>query len=112
MAAATVAALNGSDCLVLDSMAVAQAAAEDPDHQLLLAKETAGDWHPHQAQELACLRQFYQVRDRLAVSQGMVTYTYEQGSVRLVIPEALRRRIAANLQAGHQGLDGMLGRAK
>lgn len=73
---------------------------------------TAGDWHPHRAQELACLRQFYGVRDKLAVSQELVTHTYDQGSVRLVIPEALRQRVAANLHAGHQGLDGMLRRAR
>ena len=112
VAAATVAALNSDENLILDSSAVAQAAAEDPDYQLLIAKVTAGDWHPHRAQELTCLRQFYGVRDRLAVSQGLVTYTYEQGSVRLVIPAALRQRVAANLHAGHQGLDGMLRRAR
>ena len=47
MVAATVAMLDGSDCNILDSMAVVQAAAEDPDYQLLLAKMTVGDWHPY-----------------------------------------------------------------
>ncbi|KAK3894918.1 hypothetical protein Pcinc_001366 [Petrolisthes cinctipes] len=112
MAAATVAALNCDDCIVLDSTMVVQAAAEDPEYQLLIAKVTAGDWHPHRAQELVCLRHFYGVRDRLAVSQGLVTYMYGQGSVRLVIPIALRKHVAENLQAGHQGLDGMLRRAR
>ena len=44
--------------------------------------------------------------------QGLVTYMYEQVSIRLAIPEALRRRVAANLQAGHQGLDGRLERGR
>ena len=43
MATVTVAMLDGSDCIVLDSMAVAQAAAKDLNYQLLLAKVTAGD---------------------------------------------------------------------
>ncbi|KAK3888979.1 hypothetical protein Pcinc_006984 [Petrolisthes cinctipes] len=112
MAAATVAALNCDDCIVLDSTTVVQAPAEDPEYQLLVAKVTAGDWHPHRAQELVCLRHLYGVRDRLAVSQGLVMYTYGQGSVRLVIPIALRKHVAENLHAGHQGLDGMLRRAR
>lgn len=112
VASATVAALEDGNCIVLDNTAVVQAAAEDPEYQLLLARVTAGDWHPHRAQELSCLRQYYGVRDRLAVSQGLVTYTYDQGHVRLVIPESIRRHVTANLHAGHQGLDGMLRRAR
>ncbi|XP_063884703.1 uncharacterized protein K02A2.6-like [Scylla paramamosain] len=112
VAAATVAALDSGEQIVMDSATVLQAATDDPDYQLLVAKVTAGDWNPHRAQEVVCLRQFYTVRDRLAVSQGLVTYTYEQVSVRLVIPMALRQRVAANLHAGHQGLDRMLRRAR
>lgn len=61
---------------------------------------------------MACLRQYYGVSDRLAVIRGTVTYTYDQGSIRLVIPEALRQRVSSNLHAGHQGVDGMLPRAR
>ena len=39
-------------------------------------------------------------------------YIYEQGSIFLVIPDALTQRVAANLHADHQGLHGMLGRAR
>ncbi|XP_063889726.1 uncharacterized protein K02A2.6-like [Scylla paramamosain] len=97
---------------VLDESAVRKSAADDPVYQLLLAKVLAADWHPHKAQEVACLRPFYGVRDRLAVSQDLVTYTFDQGCVRLVIPEPLRPQVAANLHAGHQGLDSMLRRAR
>ncbi|XP_045104394.1 uncharacterized protein LOC123499928 [Portunus trituberculatus] len=112
VAAATVAALDSGEQIVMDSATVLQAAADDPDYQLLVAKVSAGDWNPRRAQEVVCLRQFYVVRDRMAVSQGLVTYTFEQGSVRLVIPVTLRQRVAANLHAGHQGLDWMLRRAR
>ena len=112
MAAATVAALSFTECLTLDEEVVLQASQEDPVYQLLVAKVLTGDWHPHRAQELECLRPFYSVRNRLSVSRGLVTYIYEQGNVRLVIPEGLRRQVAANLHASHQGLDSMLRRAR
>ena len=58
------------------------------------------------------MRPFYSVRDRLAVNQDLVTYTYDLGCVRLVIPEPSGLQVAANLHAGHQGLDSMLRRAR
>lgn len=49
---------------------------------------------------------FYGVRDGATVSQGLVTYTYDQAAVRLVIAENLRRQVATtNLYTSHQGLD-------
>ena len=111
-AAATVCALDIDELITLDDTTVRQVAAEDPEYQLLVSKVSAGDWHQHRAQELSCLRPFYSVRDRLAVSQGLVTYTFDQGAVRLVIPESLRRRVAMNLHASHQGLDSMQRRAR
>ncbi|XP_063888605.1 uncharacterized protein LOC135115603 [Scylla paramamosain] len=112
MAAATIAALTFNECLTLDEEVVLRASQQDPAYQLLVAKVLAGDWHPHRAQEIECLRHFYSVRDRLSVSRGLVTYTYDQGHVRLVIPDGLRRQVAANLHASHQGLDSMLRRAR
>ena len=41
-----------------------------------------------------------------------MTYTYDQGATRLIIPESLRHKVASNLHAGHQGLDSMLRRAR
>ncbi|MPC54822.1 Retrovirus-related Pol polyprotein from transposon opus [Portunus trituberculatus] len=97
---------------VVDEGEVKRAAAGNPTYQMLAAKVLAGDWHQHKAQEVASLRPFYGMRDRLAVVHDMVTYTFDQGYVRLVIPEALRQQVAANLHAGHQGLDSMLQRAR
>ncbi len=111
-AAATTAALTDNGCITLDEASVTSAAADDPVYQLLVAKVLTGDWSPQRSREVACLRQFYGVRDRLSVSQGLVTYTFDQGSVRLVIPEPLRQQVATHLHAGHQGLDSMLRRAR
>ncbi|XP_076043625.1 uncharacterized protein LOC143026741 [Oratosquilla oratoria] len=89
MSAATVAALDLSGCATIDEEMVLQTALEDHTYQSLVLRVSSGDWEPHRSREPACLRPFYGVRDRLAVSRGLVTYTYDQGCVRLVIPEAL-----------------------
>lgn len=112
MAAAVVAALDLSDSLTLDEDMVLHASQDDPVYQLLIARVLAGDWHPQRAQELACLRPYYSVRDRLGVSRGLVTYAYDQNHPRLVVPENLRQQVAAHLHAGHQGIDSMLRRAR
>ncbi|ROT64449.1 hypothetical protein C7M84_017609 [Penaeus vannamei] len=112
IAAATVASLDLSEHATLNEELVKQVAVEDPSYQLLVESVTNSDWGSYRAQELACLRPFYCVKNRLAVAGGLVTYTFGQGCVRLVIPEALRGQIAANLHASHQGLDSMLRRAR
>ena len=86
---------------ILDEAVVRKFAADDPVYQLLLAKVLAVDWHQHKSQEVACLPPFFSVRDRLAVNQDLVTYTFDQGCVRLMIPEPLGPQVAANLHAGH-----------
>ena len=108
---ATIEALE-RDGHIMDKETVKRAAMDDPVYQLLMAKVLAGDWHPQKSQEIACLRQFYNIKDRLAVAGDLLTYTYDQGCVRLVIPDGLRQQVAANLHAGHQGLDSMLRRAR
>ncbi|XP_076065338.1 uncharacterized protein LOC143039342 [Oratosquilla oratoria] len=110
--AATVSATITQEGFVVDEECAREAAAADPVYQMLLAKVTAGDWHPNKSQEAASLRPFYGVRVRLALATDVVTYTFDQEFIRLVIPEALRQRVAANLHAGHQGVDSMLRRAK
>ncbi|XP_076031185.1 uncharacterized protein LOC143019432 [Oratosquilla oratoria] len=112
MSAATVAALDLSGCATIDEEMVLQTALEDHTYQSLVSRVSSGDWESHRLEEPACLRPFYRVRDRLAVSRGLVTYTYDQGCVRLVIPEALRQRVAASLHTSHQGLASMLRRAR
>ena len=57
-------------------------------------------------------RERLESHERLAVNQDLVTYIFDQGCVRLVIPETLRSQIAANLHAGHQRFDSMLWRAR
>ncbi|CAL4166698.1 unnamed protein product [Meganyctiphanes norvegica] len=113
--AVTVAAVEEAihnDCIALKEADMQRAADDDPVYQMLIAKVYSNDWNAQKSQEVACLRQFYSIRDRLAVSKGLVIYSFDQGAVRLVIPEALRHRVAACLHSGHQGLDSMLRRAR
>ena len=42
----------------------------------------------------------------------MVTYTYETGAPRLVVPIDLRKDIIENLHAAHQGEEAILARAR
>ncbi|XP_066955707.1 uncharacterized protein [Macrobrachium rosenbergii] len=91
---------------------VKEAASKDPVYQLLAAKVAVNDWRLQKAQEVACLRQFYSVRDRLFMVEDLIVYTYEQGCPRLLIPEELRRQVITGLHAGYQGVDSMLRRAR
>ena len=101
-----------SECMAFKEADIMKVVTDDTVYQMLIAKVLANDWHAQRSQEATCLRQFYSVRDRLAVADGLVLYSYDQGPTRLVIPEALRSKVAANLHAGHQGLDSMLRRAR
>ena len=100
----TVAVLNQDGSVVMDEETVTRAAAEDPKYQLLLSKVQSGDWHPHKPQETPCLRPYYAVRDRLAVIEDLVTYTFGEGSVRLVI--YLPPSATESLPASTQGIRG------
>ena len=106
------AALESEDVMVMDQETVISAAREDPVYQLLVSRVCNRDWPPSKSKELECLKPYFGVRERLAVSGDLVTYTYDQGCVRLVIPEGLRRQVILGLHSGHQGLDSMLRRAR
>lgn len=83
----------------LDEETVLLAALEDPGYHMLGLNMT--NWN--RSQDVAYLRFFYSVSDILTVPRGHVTYILDQGGVQLVIPEALRQRVAFNLRTSHQG---------
>ena len=72
-----------SDCVAFKEEDIQKAATDDPVYQMLIAKVLANDWHTIKSQEATCLRPFYGVRDRLAVSNNLVIYSYDQGPARL-----------------------------
>ena len=73
-----------------------------PQLMLKITNVMAIDWHIKNSQEATWLRPFYTVHDKLAVSNNLVIYLYDQGPARLVISEVLRDKIAANLQLSMQ----------
>ncbi|XP_064122700.1 uncharacterized protein LOC135226948 [Macrobrachium nipponense] len=89
MVTSLVAALEVEDVVAMDQETVLSATRHDPVYQLLLTRVYNVDWP----------------QKRLVVSGELITYTYDQGCVRLVIPESLRQQVAANMHSGHQGLD-------
>ena len=56
----------------MDQDAVSKAATEDPGYQMLILKVQGKQWHPHKSQEVAYLRLYFSVRDRLAIVGGLV----------------------------------------
>ena len=58
------------------------------------------------------IKEFFNVRDRLSIVDNLITYTYETGAPRLVVPKTLRKRVIQNLHAAHQGVESILARAR
>ena len=58
------------------------------------------------------MKNFFKVRDRLSLVDGLVCYAFEDGPLRLVVPAALRQQVAQSLHAAHQGVDCMMRRAR
>ena len=96
----------------MDQDLVARVALDDQVYQLLLSRVLANGWSRSKSEELVCLYPVFNVRDHLAVLKDLVSYTYEDGCMRLVIPESLRGQMSGNSQSGHQGLDSLLRRAR
>lgn len=108
MCAATLMALGSDDCITLGERDVRDTARDDPVYQRLLAEVREGDWHAYKMQKAPCMCLSFTVQDRLAVVGNLVTYTFDQGCVPLVIPEFLNHQVATHLHIQHQGLDSML----
>ena len=100
------------DVIVLDSRAMEKAAVTDTDYQLLLNRVRGNDWPGSRSDVEPSLKPYFQVRDRLGHINNLITYAFDEGHVRLVVPGNLRERVARCLHSGHQGVDSMLRRAR
>ncbi|MEL6805185.1 MAG: RNase H-like domain-containing protein, partial [Bacteroidota bacterium] len=95
-----IAALTSSladDVITMDWSSVSEAAENDPDYQLLRRCVSEEGWPVSRSQAAPSLKPFFQVRDRLNVIDGLVHYAFDEGHVRLVVPEGLQSRVIANL---------------
>ena len=61
---------------------------------------------------LSCIKEYYNIRERLTVIDGLVMYAYEGHDFRIVIPKNLLRQMIRNLHAANQGATSMLSRAR
>ena len=100
------------DVIVVDSSDVEKAAANDSDYQLLLQCVREDAWPVSRNKVRPELKPFFQVRERLGTIGNTVTYAFDEGHIRLVVPGNLRDRVARCLHSGHQGIDSMLRRAR
>ena len=72
------------------------AAENDEQYQLLVEKVKQKKFAATQLAEHALIRPFFNVRERLSVSDGLLMYRYESNPHRLVIPSTLRSNILEN----------------
>ena len=79
---------------------------------MLLEKVQQKKFAATQLAEHALIRPFFNVRDRLSVSDGLLMYRYESNPHRLVIPSTLRRNVLENLHAANQGVEAIQARAR
>jgi len=83
-----------------------QAAHNDASYQSLLTAINDG-FPPRADKSCSDLRQYWMVRDRLSISNGLATM-----DGRLIIPQACRSRILKSLHSAHQGTTKMMARAQ
>ena len=62
--------------------------------------------------EMPSIREFYNVKDRLCIVDGLIMYGFEAGNLRLVIPKRFRHQIIVNLHFANQGSTSMFSRAR
>ena len=91
---------------------IRQHAADDEQYQRLLEKITSNTFAAAMTLEEPSIKEFYNVRERLSIVNGMIMYSFEDGEKRTVVPKSLRQQILKNLHAANQGSTSMLARVR
>ena len=104
--------VRSTDVFAATEADIRAASTSDEQYKLLLDTVRENQFSPHKATEKELLKDFHNVRDRLSIVNGLVTYTFEDGAPRLVVPRNLRKRVVANLHSAHQGEESILARAR
>ena len=87
-------------------------ASTDKQYQKLLEKIRNNSFAASFTLEEPLVKEFYKIRDRLRITNELITYTFETNSERLVVPKQLRQQIIKHLHAANQGSTSMLARAR
>ncbi|XP_068231405.1 uncharacterized protein [Palaemon carinicauda] len=91
MCAAMIASFRDVDSdIIIDSEDVEKIASKDDDYQLLLKRVRNNNWPESRNMVEPALKSYFQVRERLSHINGLVTYAFDEGHIRLVVPQALR----------------------
>ena len=96
----------------IDVEDIHSAAKTDAAYQMLFKKISTLSFAKTAHLEAVEIRDFFNVRDRLGISDGLITYAFESGMPRLVIPKCLRQQVIVNLHAANQGASSMTARAR
>ena len=96
----------------IDIEDIRSAVESDPVYKLLLEKTANGSFAATAHLENTTIREYFNVKDRLGIVDGLLTYSFEDGIPRLVIPVSLRQQVISNLHAANQGASTMLSRAR
>ena len=91
---------------------VLEAGNNDSQYQTLMATLKDGNFANSQCNEKSTIREFYNVKERLSIVNGVIMYMFEDGKPRILIPRTLRTKIIDNLHAANQGSTGMAARAR
>ena len=91
---------------------IREAAALDEQYQLLLETVSDNKFASTRETEHNAIKEFYHVRDRLSVVDGLLTYTFDCSAPRLIVPRALRSQVIKNIHAAHQGRESILARTR
>ena len=92
--------------------AVLEEGNNDSQYQTLLATLKDGSFAKSQRNKKSTIREFYNVKERFSIVNGVIMYIFEDGKPRILIPRALRSKIIDNLHAANQGSTSMSSRAR
>ena len=84
------------------------------DEQYVLLQKTLKNstFAANKCDEMPLLKEFHSVRDRLSITDNMITYSFENKPTRILIPRSLRKKAIDNLHSANQGSTSMLSRVR
>ena len=88
--------------------ALKQHAESDNQYQKLLVKIRQRTFAETYILEEPLVKEFYKIRDRLRITDDLITYSFDDNNERIVIPKQLRPQMITNLHAANQGSTSML----
>ena len=96
----------------VDMIELKNIAESDGEYQALLQKVQEDGFATSKSLEEPFLKPYFAVRDRITVVDGILMYSFEDGHLRVIVPQKQRTSVLKTLHSAHQGSDGILRRAR